>query len=140
MKGEDDKGKFSEKQRDFLNCFAVHRYHEVVCNMTEQDLEILHNPGWDKILEEKKKNWEGLYIDLMSYHQKEALKSSTILSDYSLLVAHNIAEFTCNEKVHIGSDLMDWICRAFIPFGDPREHFDWDRYFSQEILEILKDI
>ena len=137
---EEEKKAFSKRQIDFLNCFAVHRYHEVICNMTEQDLEILHNPGWEKMLDDKQESWEELYNNLMKYHREEAEKTFKALNDYSLLMAHNIAEFTCNEEVYIGSDLMEWICRTFIPFDKPKEDFDWNRYFTAKMENIIKDL
>ena len=137
---EEEKKAFSKRQIDFLNSFAVHRYHEVICNITEQDLEILHNPGWEKMLDDKKESWEELYSNLMKYHREEAEKTFKALNGYSLLMAHNIAEFTCNEEVYIGSDLMEWICRTFIPFDKPREDFDWNRYFTAKMENIIKDL
>ena len=137
---EEEKKAFSKRQIEFLNCFAVHRYHEVICNMTEQDLEILHNPGWERMLDDKKESWEELYGNLMKYHREEAEKTFKDLNGYSLLMAHNIAEFTCNEEVYIGSDLMEWICRAFIPFEKPKEDFDWNKYFTAKMENIIKDL
>ena len=133
-------GNFSEREIEFLNCFAIHRYHEVISNMTEQDLEILNNPGWDQLLEGHGNDWSTLYSQLMDFHGKAAQESTKKLGDYSLTIAHLVAEFTCNEEVHIGHELMEWICKEFKPFAGPKKAFDWKGHFSEKLKKIILDI
>ena len=133
-------GSFSEREIEFLNCFAIHRYHEVISNMTEQDLEILNNPGWDQILEGHGNDWNALYSKLMDFHGKAAQESTKALGDFSLTTAHLVAEFTCNEEVHIGHELMEWICKEFQPFAEPKSSFDWSSHFSEKLKKIILDI
>ncbi len=135
-----EEGNFSEREVEFLNCFAIHRYHEVISNMTEQDLEILNNPGWDQILEGHGNDWSTLYSKLMDFHGNAAKESTKKLGDFSLTIAHLVAEFTCNEEVHIGHELMEWICKEFQPFDGPKKPFGWSNHCSKELKKIIKDI
>ena len=51
-----------------------------------------------------------------------------------------VAEFTCNEEVQIGHELMEWICKEFQPFKNPKRNFNWDTYFSDSLKKIIIDI
>ena len=108
--------------------------------MTEQDLEILNNPGWDKILEDHDNNWSTLYHELMVYHSKAARESTKDLGKFSLTIAHLVAEYTCNEHVQIGHELMEWICKEFQPFKNPKKSFEWNGHFSSNLKKIILNI
>ena len=131
---------FSGREIEFLDCFAIHRYHEVISNMTEQDLEILNNPGWEKVLEGHGNDWSVLYGELMTFHSKAAREATKTLGNFSLTIAHLVAEFTCNEEVQIGHELMEWICKEFQPFKNPKRNFNWDNYYSNSLKKIIIDI
>ena len=93
------------------------------------------------MLEGHGNDWNTLYSQLMDFHGKAAQESTKKLGDFSLTIAHLVAEFTCNEEVHIGHELMEWICKEFQPFAEPKKPFDlnydWSLKFSLALSSIL---